>query len=299
MDQAYPDRSTAGIKRTIVALFDDGAAADRAARDLETIGIPLTDIERHQQTSAGVTGTRVESRADDSWWDSLKRLFMPEEDTHAYGEGIRRGGVILVVHVSDAENDDAIDLLESNGAVDLEQRSEEWRSQGWTPGTAPSTTSMPQSTALGDTTEPTRGDASAGSTMPLAETRIPIAREELRVGKREVSGGHVRIRAYVVERPVEEQVALRRETVEVERRPVTGTSANLSQDAFQEKTVELEETQEEAVVSKTPVVEEELVVRKGVEQQTERVADTVRETKVEVDDDRQQPPATAATRTSK
>jgi uncharacterized protein (TIGR02271 family) len=259
----------------------------------------LTDIGRHQKTSAAVTGTQVESHADDSWWDSLKRLFMPEEDTHAYSEGIRRGGVVLVVHVSDAENDDVIDLLERSGAVDLDERSEEWRSQGWTPGVTASTTSTPQDSALGDTTDTPRGDASPGSTMPGAETRIPIAREELRVGKRDVSGGHVRIRAYVVERPVEEQVALRRETVEVERRPVTGTAANLPQEPFQEKTVELEETQEEAVVSKTPVVEEELVVKKGVEQQTEKVVDTVRETKVEVDDDRQQPPGTAAPRTSK
>jgi uncharacterized protein (TIGR02271 family) len=265
---------------------------------LVSLGIPLHDIERHQQSSADVTATPVESHADDSWWDSLKRLFMPEEDTHAYGEGIRRGGVVLVVHVSDTENDDAIDLLERNGAVDLDQRSDEWRSQGWTPGTAASMTSIPESASLGDTAD-TRGNASTGSTMPMAETRIPIAREELRVGKRDVSRGHVRIRAYVVERPVEEQVALRRETVEVERRPVTGTAAHASQDAFQEKTVELDETQEEAVVSKTPIVEEELVVRKGVEQQTERVSDTIRETKVQVDDDRQQTPGTAAPRGKK
>ena len=40
------------------------------------------------------------------------------------------------------------------------------------------------------------------------------------MGKREVSGGRVRVRSYVVETPVQEQVNLRQEHVSVERRPV-------------------------------------------------------------------------------
>ena len=51
------------------------------------------------------------------------------------------------------------------------------------------------------------------------EEVIPVAEEELRVGKREVSGGRVRVRSYVVETPVQEQVSFREEHVSVERRP--------------------------------------------------------------------------------
>ena len=54
---------------------------------------------------------------------------------------------------------------------------------------------------------------------------IPIAEEELHVGKREVGHGRVRIQSRVVERPVQEQVTLREERVDVERRPVSGTYA--------------------------------------------------------------------------
>jgi hypothetical protein len=53
------------------------------------------------------------------------------------------------------------------------------------------------------------------------EEVIPVAEERLRVGKRDVSHGRVRIRSYVVETPVEEQVTLREERVAVERRRLT------------------------------------------------------------------------------
>ena len=49
---------------------------------------------------------------------------------------------------------------------------------------------------------------------------IPVYEEQLRVGKRDVSHGRVRIRSYVVETPVNEQVRLRSESVQVERKPV-------------------------------------------------------------------------------
>jgi uncharacterized protein (TIGR02271 family) len=117
---------------------------------------------------------------------------------------------------------------------------------------------------------------------------IPVVEEELNVGKREASRGRVRIQSRVVERPVEEQVNLREERVHVERRPVSGTAqaGSLGSDAFQERTIEVEERGQEAVVSKEARVTEELVIRKDVEERTETVSDTVRRTEVEVDDER-------------
>jgi stress response protein YsnF len=90
---------------------------------------------------------------------------------------------------------------------------------------------------------------------------------------------------------VQEQVTLRNETVEVERRPVSGgyREGTLSGDPFQERSIEVEERGEEAVVSKQARVKEELVVRKDVEQRTETVSDTVRKTEVDVEDDRSVP----------
>jgi uncharacterized protein (TIGR02271 family) len=121
------------------------------------------------------------------------------------------------------------------------------------------------------------------------EEVIPVAEEELNVGKREVNRGRVRIHSHVVERPVEEQVNLREEHVQVERRPVEGSlrsGATDNDDLFRERTIEMEERSEEAVVGKEARVREELVVRKDVDQKTETVSDTVRRTEVEVEDER-------------
>ena len=114
---------------------------------------------------------------------------------------------------------------------------------------------------------------------------IQAAEEELRVGKREVGGGSVRVRSYVTERPVEEQVELRQERVTIERRPVDREVAP-GDAAFQERTIEAVERGEEAVVSKTARVTEEIGLRKDVERETETVRDTVRKQEVEVEDDR-------------
>jgi uncharacterized protein (TIGR02271 family) len=117
------------------------------------------------------------------------------------------------------------------------------------------------------------------------EEVIPVAEERLRVGKRDVSHGRVRVRSYVVETPVEEQVTLREERVAVERRPADRALGDAER-AFQERTIEAEERGEEAVVSKQARVTEEVVVRKEAEQRTETVSDTVRQTEVEVEDER-------------
>ena len=66
----------------------------------------------------------------------------------------------------------------------------------------------------------------------------------------------------------------------------TAQAGTLGGDPFQERTIEVEERGEEAVVSKEARVVEEVVVRKDVEQRTETVSDTVRKTEVDVEDDR-------------
>lgn len=121
----------------------------------------------------------------------------------------------------------------------------------------------------------------------VQEERIPIIEEQLRVGKREVERGGARVRSYIEERPVTESINLREEHVEVERHPVDQalSAAELGgADAFQERNIEMRETAEEAVVAKEARVVEEVLVRKTADQHEEQVSDTVRRTKVDVDE---------------
>jgi len=125
--------------------------------------------------------------------------------------------------------------------------------------------------------------AAAGAAQ--GEEHIPIVEERLTVGKREVNRGRVRVRSYVVETPVQEQVALHQEHVEVERRTVDRPVTDADR-LFQERTIEAVETAEEAVVAKEARVKEELVVRKEAEDRVQTVQDKVRRTEVEIEDER-------------
>lgn len=218
---------------------------------------------------------------------SLVNAGVDEGDAHAYAEGINRGGALVTVRASDAERDQVLDILDDEGTVELDDRTAAWRSEGWTGGTAaaPATASLGTSTSASPETRtagvPDTLPGSAGSD----QNAIPIVEEQLRVGKRDVSHGRVRVRSYVVETPASEQVTLRDETVQVETRPVDRVLTG-NENLFQDRTIEAEERREEAVISKEARVKEELVIRKDVEERTETVKDTVRRTEVDVDDAR-------------
>ena len=247
------------MTKTITAFFDDPAAAERAAHDLSV-------------KVGGVRGEVYDTRRS----GEMSALSLPEADRTVFQEGIRRGGAILHAQVPDHQFDAAADVLEADGAADIDEREAAWRREGWTGGT---TAGLAQS----DTTRQDFG--TTGTAQTGGEERIPVVEERLSVGKRETVHGRVRIRSYVVETPVQEQVTLREEHVSVERRPVAPPIA-AGDDAFRERTIEATESGEEAVVSKEARVTEEVVVRKTADERTETVSDTVRRTEVEVEDER-------------
>jgi uncharacterized protein (TIGR02271 family) len=123
--------------------------------------------------------------------------------------------------------------------------------------------------------------------------RIPIHAEQLDVSKQRVTGTAT-VRRFVTQRPVEEQVRLRDETVRIERRPVD-RDVTAADDAFTEKRVDITETAERPVVEKVARVVEEVVVNKDVNERVETVRDTVRKEDVEVTRDNAQVGQTSST----
>jgi hypothetical protein len=115
------------------------------------------------------------------------------------------------------------------------------------------------------------------------EQIIPIPREELQVGKRQVQSAKVyRVSTTVVEVPVEEQVKLSAETVVIERRPTTGTTVR-GGESFQDRVIEVHEMYEEPVIGKIITQAEEMVIYKTLSERTATVRETVRQTRVNVD----------------
>jgi uncharacterized protein (TIGR02271 family) len=172
--------------------------------------------------------------------------------------------------------------------IDIDKHADQWRKAGWS-GVHPGK-------ATWDVRRQSVGTGGAASGKE--EQVIPVYEEELRVGKRAVEHGHVRVRVYTVEKPVSEGLTLREERVAVERRPVNRPVSGVPDEAFRERTIDVTTHREEPVVSKEARVKEEVVVRKEADQRTETVRGTTRESKVEIDDDQARRTATpASTRT--
>ena len=122
-----------------------------------------------------------------------------------------------------------------------------------------------------------------GGLLQLA-ARGPLPDLARRHGKRLVNRGTTRIRRFVVETPVEENVTLHSERVSIDRRPASA-GARVEDADFTDRTIEVTETDEEAVVGKTTRVKEEVVVHKGATDRVETVRDTVRRQDVEIERD--------------
>lgn len=270
------------MTQTITALFDRPAEAQAAQAKLVAAGIPQSAIRLIQGAQTSHTSGSYDYHKDEGgFWGSLKDFFMPEEDRYAYSEGLSRGGTLLTVQTDQARLETAYDILEQNGSVDLDQREASWRKEGWSGYSAPGGTTA----ATGGTTA--AAGAIAGTSGAAGDKDyIPVVEERLNVGKRVAESGRVRVRSYIVETPVEEQVTLRDETVHVDRRPVDRAPTAADEALFEDKVIEATEMREQAVVSKDARVVEEVGIRKDAGQRTETVTDKVRRTEVEVEDER-------------
>ena len=275
-------QNTTTQSRALTAFFDTKGAAEQAVSDIEAAGIPRHDITMVEggTGAAGVTPAPTH----EGFLASLKDMFMPEEDRYSYAEGLRRGGYLVSVKTRQVDMDRVLDILDRDGAVDMEQRETSWRNEGWTGYRAPAIGAT-ASAGVATTREAVPPSAARTTGAASGEEVIQVYDERLEVGKREVSHGRLRVRSYVVEKGVDEQVTLRIETVQVDRRPVD-RAVSATDAMFQDRTIELEEFAEEAVVSKEARVVEEISLRKEVRDRTETIHDTVRHTEVEIQDGR-------------
>lgn len=274
------------MTNTVVGLLDNRTEAEEAVDDLVSEGFDRDDIHvvaSDREFGAGAAALQPGKEKESGFHalmvklgfleDRRKELGLPAEDVGYYSEGVRRGGVLITVDTDENEVDRAIDILEEHGAVDVHERARQWQQSGWT---------APPSTAAGPAE--TLGSTTTGRVGQGEEARIPVVEEELKVGKRAVGRGGVRVYSHVTERPVSETVTLREEHVNVERHPVDRPATGADLEAFREGTIELSETAEEAVIAKEARVVEEVVVSKDVTEHAQTVEDTVRRTDVEVEE---------------
>lgn len=252
------------MANTVIGLFENAGDAQKAVQRLVEKGLSRDDIDL---TTAGhATGADASDDRGDShegFGDKVENffssLFGDDEQAGRHAEVMRRGSTLLTVHGVSGDRAEMIaEILDDCGAIDVDERSTQYRGGN------------------NQTQNQTRNQAQA------REATIPVVEEQLEVGKRQVERGGVRVRSRIVERPVQEELRLREEHVNVERRPADRLATEADLNRVREGTFDVTERAEQPVVNKETRVVEEVAIGKEVEERTETVRDTLRKTEVDV-----------------
>jgi uncharacterized protein (TIGR02271 family) len=262
------------MTHTVVGLFDNRGEAQAAMQELIQQGFIRENIDisnrSASETGNNTSNTTASTGVGDSISNFFGSLFDDETTVNNFTNAANDADAILAIQVdSDERARVAAEILDRNGAFDVDERSAQYSQQNvaTTSGTTQNTANVQKNTANAQ-----------------SETTIPVIEEELQVGKREVERGGARIRSRIIEKPVEASVRLREEHIVVNRQPVNREVTDTDLTNLQEGNIELTERAEVPVVGKQARVVEEVNVGKQVEEREETVSDTVRRTDVEVEE---------------
>jgi uncharacterized protein (TIGR02271 family) len=298
------------MQHTLVAVFDNRSDAQNAMDELlasgftrDNVYVSSADLTGRDTTLTGTTTTGAvhEEGVGASIKHFFENLFGSDQDEHVtrYSTAVTGGQhVLTLTTTSEPEVERAADVIERFGPLDIDER-HDLSGNAASLGTSayqPQSSSTLQAGSMQSGTQAgnlsgSLSDSTLRSDSLQRDTAvertgdraaIPVVQEEVRVGKRQVERGGVRVFSRMVETPVNETVSLREEHVSVERRPVDQPINPADVAALKDQTIELRETAEEAVVQKSARVVEEVVVGKEVSQRQENIQDTVRHTEVEV-----------------
>jgi uncharacterized protein (TIGR02271 family) len=298
------------MSQTVIGLFDTAAEAQQAVAQLVSNGFSRDNIDVSSTGSNSGTGSTASTSTDlDSTFSGsgtayagtsgtsltgsstgshegtgsgignfFRSLFGNDDEADRYSGVAQKSGSVVTVHAqSSSEAQQAADILDDNGAVDVNEKASQY-GYGSTTSSDLGTTASTASSNLGTTGSSLTSDAST-----TGATSIPIIEEELQVGKRTVQTGGARLRSRIIERPVEESLRLREERVTVDRNTVDRVATEADFASFKEGTIELTEHAEVPVVSKEARVVEEISLGKEVAEREETIRDTVRKTEVDVE----------------
>jgi uncharacterized protein (TIGR02271 family) len=248
----------------IVALFDTAEHAEAASRNLQAAGFPGSEISIIDNKTLSAGGKMV---SEPGLWHRLFGRNIEQHEAMVYGRTVETGGTVLTLRLPESDAPRAMGILNAHKVIDIKARAAE---QGLVAPAAVATAA---------------GASSVASTVSTAISKdqvLRLAEEQLNVGKRMVLEGTTRIRRFVTEKPVEAKVSLHEEHAKVVRRAITDPKF-IQEIDWTDKTIEVTETDEEAVVSKSAHVAEEVILSKEGSDREETIRDTVRRQQVEVE----------------
>lgn len=247
----------------IVAVYDRSGKAKDAMRALEAAGFSTGDMSLLNRDA--LTNTEVN---DSGLWRRLFGRDVGDHQSSAYSHAIETGGAVLTLRLPESDVPRAMKILDVHPPTNVNETSGTWEAA-----------STPSSKAV---VPPPVAPRMASTATTGKEEVLRLAEEHLDVGKRQVETGRARVRRFVIEEPVESQVTLHEEHASLLRRPVTDSRAIKDVD-WADKTIEITETAEQAVVNKTTHIAEEVVVRREGSDHVETVRDRIRRQQVEIE----------------
>lgn len=255
--------------QTIVAAYDTPAHAQAAVEALKAGGFHADDISVFDKDRVGLR--------EPGLWERMFGGGLAKHEADVYSQSLDEGGRVVSVRVPDTEVAHATGILDLHRPIDIHDRAV-------TTGLAPAARVEAAATSIA-TAAPIVAEQKVAVSPKLAEAHdevLRLAEEQLQVGKRMVETGKTRVRRFVTERDVSADVTLHEEHAEVLRRAITDPKYVGDID-WADAAFEVRETAEQALVSKTARVVEEVGLRKIGSDHVETIRDKIRRQQVEIE----------------
>lgn len=195
------------MTQILIAAFDRYTEAEQVKTELLSQGVANDAIQISASFNPqNVDSSRVEVIGEEPDDDAsvaekvgsfFGKIFGDDSSKHAgrYPEAARRGSTVVTVTLEDDSQVQAVEqLMERNGAIDIDERSATWGSEQATPVTASTetlTTGYPDATSISEDEGKLNGMATPD--RGADEGSIPGRAENEKVARRDNTAGRVRI----------------------------------------------------------------------------------------------------------
>jgi hypothetical protein len=112
------------MARTAIGLFDNQAKAEQVRNELLRSGFTADSV-------LVLSEPRAMAEPASSHFTTLNIGGVPPDDEELFWEGVRRGGALVACTSTDRGADQAAQIMNRHGALDTEERAQEWTRTGW------------------------------------------------------------------------------------------------------------------------------------------------------------------------
>ena len=262
---------------TLVAVYDTPEHADAAVKALKAAGFAESDISVFDaaRLKAG-RSTFAQGVKETGLWHRLFGTDVYEHEANVYGQTIEEGGVVISVRVPSSEVAHASAVLNIHRPVDVHDRAV-------TAGMAPAAKVETIEQKIEAVPLAAVQQVAVSPKLAAAQPEVlRLAEEQLQVGKEMVETGKTRVRRFVTERDVVQDVTLHEEHAEVLRKAISDPKY-VGEIDWADGTIEIIETAEHALANKTARIVEEVGLRKIGADHVETIRDKLRRQQVEIE----------------